>query len=411
MRRAEEREMAVQEPKSTQGLEKFQSETGKLHQGRCSGAKKGVHLRHLDGIRGVASLYVVMHHFLSWSAVGVSRGLQLAISWTAFGHLGVVLFIVLSGFSLMLPVASSPDRGLKGGVAGYMGRRAKRILPPYFAALVLSIGVIIATESQMTPLHRLELRTIDDLSFGSVTSHVLLFHNISSKWALSINMAFWSIATEWQIYMIFPLVLLPIWKKWGPACIIAGFLLGMSPLLLFSPSWNFEEGCPWFIGLFAMGMCSASYFVATPTLYRRSRWIPILTAISLLMYICLKITLSGDRFAPLRDASAGLVCCGAIISLSIPGAEIGAIERAIGKMLMSGAVVRLGSFSYSLYLTHCVVLNVCRTVAGRLALSPDASLLFRAFIGIPVAVCIAYCFYLICERPFVTGRAIARDCR
>src|ERR1700677_3218944 len=84
------------------------------------GGGKRAHLPFLDGIPGVAALYVVLHHFLSWSSAGVHRVIYLAIAWTGFGHFAVDVFIVLSGFSLMLPVAYAPDHRLRGGISHYL---------------------------------------------------------------------------------------------------------------------------------------------------------------------------------------------------------------------------------------------------------------------------------------------------
>lgn len=88
-----------------------------------------VRLDYLDGLRALAALYVVLHHawLTIWSAeyykqpVGVLAALT---GWLAYGHFAVSAFIVISGFSLMLPVA----RGgvLKGGARRFFKKRARR---------------------------------------------------------------------------------------------------------------------------------------------------------------------------------------------------------------------------------------------------------------------------------------------
>ena len=95
-------------------------------------------LAFLDGLRGLAALYVVLHHAAlevrgasPWRVVEWSRGLL------RHGHFAVAVFIVLSGYCLMRPVANDPRGRLRGGIVGYLGRRARRILPPYYAALGL----------------------------------------------------------------------------------------------------------------------------------------------------------------------------------------------------------------------------------------------------------------------------------
>ena len=68
----------------------------------------------------------------------------------------------------------------------------------------------------------------------------------------------WSVATEWQIYFIFPLLLLPIWRKWGNGAVIAvAFAVGLAPHYLFH---GFADiAAPWYIGLFTLGLVGAIF--------------------------------------------------------------------------------------------------------------------------------------------------------
>ena len=61
----------------------------------------------LDGIRGLAALYVVVHHcwLLTFHGYPANTG-PVWLGWLLYGHLAVVVFITLSGFSL----AVSPAR-------------------------------------------------------------------------------------------------------------------------------------------------------------------------------------------------------------------------------------------------------------------------------------------------------------
>src|SRR5262245_58820437 len=94
----------------------------------------------LDGIRGLAALFVVFHHcyLMSFPGYPAITGPGWA-GWMIYGHLAVVVFIVLSGFSLAVSPARH-DWDL-GGKKRFAVRRAWRILPPYWAALVFSLIV------------------------------------------------------------------------------------------------------------------------------------------------------------------------------------------------------------------------------------------------------------------------------
>src|SRR5215218_5265657 len=92
----------------------------------------------LDGIRAGAALFVVLHHM--WLAVWPSFPSNAGpwwVGWLLYGHLAVAVFIVVSGFSLALAPLRHGAR-LNGGVPRFVRRRAWRILPAYWAALVLS---------------------------------------------------------------------------------------------------------------------------------------------------------------------------------------------------------------------------------------------------------------------------------
>jgi peptidoglycan/LPS O-acetylase OafA/YrhL len=92
----------------------------------------------LDGIRGLAALFVVLHH--CWLSAFPGYPANTGPAWTGwllYGHFAVVVFIVLSGFSLAVSPARS--RWQLGGLGRFAQRRAWRILPPYWAALVVSL--------------------------------------------------------------------------------------------------------------------------------------------------------------------------------------------------------------------------------------------------------------------------------
>src|SRR2546423_2921524 len=94
----------------------------------------------LDGVRGLAALFVVVNHIFLRAFPGhpVDRAPFWA-SWFIYGRFAVVVFIVLSGFSLALSPARHDWR--LAGVRRFARRRARRILPPYWAALAFSLAV------------------------------------------------------------------------------------------------------------------------------------------------------------------------------------------------------------------------------------------------------------------------------
>jgi peptidoglycan/LPS O-acetylase OafA/YrhL len=221
----------------------------------------------VDGLRGFAALYVVIAHALlnGWyaeSGTRAARGLTLfdriinLLIWPfSFGHGAVVLFIVLSGYSLMLAVARSNASSLPNGTLDFYRRRALRILPPYYVALVLAIGLFWFVPG-------FEAGTNTNLSAGQLLSHLILVHNWSSVDIYSIDGPMWSLAVEWQIYFLFPLILIPIWRKWGSLAVaVVSIGLGVAIQFLFDSTQSYIFA--WFLGLFTLGMVAASICFST----------------------------------------------------------------------------------------------------------------------------------------------------
>src|SRR4051794_41449143 len=83
----------------------------------------------LDGIRGLAALFVVVHHTYLESFPGypVNTGPSWLV-WLLYGHLAVVVFIALSGVSLA--VAPAPRDWQLGGKAPFAPPRGRGHPPP-----------------------------------------------------------------------------------------------------------------------------------------------------------------------------------------------------------------------------------------------------------------------------------------
>ena len=112
--------------------------------------------------------------------------------------------------------------------------------------------------------------------------HFLIIHNLNQDWAFAINGPMWSVATEWQIYFLFPALLLPVYRRFGIILVVLiAFIIGLSPSYILS-GWSEYAACPWFLGLFALGMAGASInFSKKASIIRWKKRIPwkLLTAI------------------------------------------------------------------------------------------------------------------------------------
>jgi peptidoglycan/LPS O-acetylase OafA/YrhL len=188
---------------------------------------KTLRLAGLDGILGLAAPFVVVNHvFLRAFPATRWSTRRFWAAWFIYGRFAVVVFIVLSGFSLAL----SPVRhGWRlDAVSRFAQRRAWRILPACWAASAFSVAVAWLIVPQ--PGHG-----VPDAK--SVLVNGLLVQNSVS--AHSPNVAFWSMAVEAQLYVAFPLLL--IVRRWGAVVMVTVATLVVATVGVVgrtSPAWT-----------------------------------------------------------------------------------------------------------------------------------------------------------------------------
>ncbi len=370
--------------------------------GSSTTARERLHF--LDGIRGLAALYVLLFHSLTISVPQEGQALSAPMRALrevfGHGHFAVAVFIVLSGFSLMLPLARHSSEELRRGFRPYLWRRCRRVMPPYYAALVLSIVAIIASDV----LPGVE-REPDALSTGSVLSHLFLVHNLEADWVFRINGPMWSVATEFQIYFLFPLVLLPLWRRAGPGPTIAlAWLTALAIHFGLPADQNFSWAAPWFVGSFAMGMWGAQLAV-DPRLGQR--WLSAVRwgwlALGSLGVLVLVLAAGGRTWPlPYLDAIVSVLAVGWILACVRRHVAARGTSR-LNAVLGSPQLVLLGSFSYSLYLLQHPLLRLTEAVLGRTSLGFEAILWTQLLVGTPLIMFASWLFAEVFELPLTTG--------
>jgi peptidoglycan/LPS O-acetylase OafA/YrhL len=370
-----------------------------------SGADGPLRLAYLDGLRALAAGYVVLFHAIPGFSVqyltGPWRPLKRAF---AYGHEAVAIFIVLSGYCLMLPVVRKDPAGLGVAFGQFVRRRAKRILPPYFAALAGSIALLALVPLLRTP----NTGTIWDdslpgLDAGAIASHLLVVHNWFPSYGYQINGPLWSVASEWQIYFFFPLVLLPVWRRLGmPGALLVAALLGYAPLW-FVPA-PARVAIPWYLLLFTFGMAAASIGVVEHEPEKRLRWsVPWQWLSGGLWLVCVASSnLAASLWfslKPVVDPLVGLATATLLIHLTHRVAST-APSRLL-TLLQSAPLVGLGHFSYSLYLTHLPVLALFHFGLHYLGVSGTPFVLAISILGGLTSLFVAYGFHVLAERPFM----------
>ena len=365
-----------------------------------------IHLGYLDSLRALAALEVVMVHAMDQ----VDRnGLHSPgfVHWfrvyCSYGHQAVGLFIVLSGFCLMLPVAKG-DGTLRGGAWNFYKKRARRILPTYYLSLAVCLLLIETILNQKTG-------SPWDLTFPvtakDLVTHFLLIHDAFLDTGSKINYALWTVSVEWRIYFVFPLLVLG-WRKIGAVkttaiAVVTGYLL----LVLLRPTFlqtQVDGISPEYLGLFAMGMLGAGITFSDDEnlAHLRQRvpwgWTALATTISVVLLSQVKFF--HDKVSIL-DFFVGLWAMSLLVASGYTS------ETRLHRVLSWKPLAFLGTFAYSIYVIHAPLLQLIWLYIVRpLHLGANVSFISIFVVFIPLVVAGAYLFFLACERPFLTRRVV-----
>lgn len=363
----------------------------------------------VDSLRALAALYVVAHHIseVVWPRQNppAPYGAFLVIPMI-YGQLAVAAFIVLSGFSLMLPVARHGNR-LPWSVAGFYWRRARRILPPYYLAMALSLLLIWLWIGQKTGT---DWDVSLPVTMSAVVEHVLLLQDFSMTQSQAINYAFWSIAMECQIYLLFPL-LVPLWRRYPPllasVCVTLASLIALYALY---PTWIGQlpfyssiEFAPQFFGLFAMGMFGASVYRSTSPVWRHMREWRVWDALAL-GSLALLFWLAPVIHWYVRDLIVGVATVGLLLAAARAG-----VRNPIHAALEWRPLVWIGGFSYSVYLIHAPLIQLLWQYGLRplgFGLNALPTYLALLAVGLPLIVAASWLFWWACERPFLNSKPL-----
>jgi len=176
------------------------------HPGAAAGP--GRRLDAVDGLRAVAALWVVLFHIRAFSGANLGP----VDLFVRSGSTGVSLFLVLSGFCLFLPVA----RGTRFATGKFFMRRARRLLPAYYASLALAILITVVAAGHLGFVKYGPLALT-----GETLAHVTMTHSLLPSTFYALNGAYWSLGLEWQLYLTLPLLVIGA-RRFGLGWTVAG---------------------------------------------------------------------------------------------------------------------------------------------------------------------------------------------
>jgi peptidoglycan/LPS O-acetylase OafA/YrhL len=184
------------------------------HLSSSASARHGRFIPALDGVRGLAILLVLLHHFappgdelLRWRGVSHARFIcDLLCRVSRSGWAGVDLFFVLSGF-LITGILVDSRRGAHYFRNFYV-RRGLRVLPLYYGVLLLVLVVL----PRVFSVTDADARYVVAHPWPLWTHTANLAMAIRGRWYLGGGLLdlthFWSLSIEEQFYLVWPAVVL-----------------------------------------------------------------------------------------------------------------------------------------------------------------------------------------------------------
>ncbi len=146
----------------------------------------------LDGIRGIAIVWVVLHNSTAMPFTSSSTLLRIILMLGNPGWIGVQLFFALSGF--LITAGLLETRGTSGYFRNFYAKRALRILPLYYAVLLALLVLAPQLAGGRWPFPT---------------------HPQAALWLFIVNWThtapygfahFWSLAVEEQFYLLWPVI-------------------------------------------------------------------------------------------------------------------------------------------------------------------------------------------------------------
>lgn len=325
----------------------------------------------IDGLRAIAVAAVILFH--------------AGLPGFSGGFIGVDVFFVISGFLITSIVLAELQRG-DFSLAKFYERRARRLLPALYVVVLFSIPIAWATMLP-DPLENFGQSIVATIFFGN---NVLLYLT-SGYWDLQSEfkplMHTWSLGVEEQFYLIFPLLLVLLWKYNKKAVSSVILVLAMSSLTFSiltaegDPDANFYLLFTRLWELLAGSICAIlmKKFEIPPN--------SIASAIGVLG-IFASIALF-DSNTPFPGPWALVPIVGTMAVLLF-----GQNNHPVVRLLKARPLVGLGLISYSAYLWHQPLLAFARVSSRE---QPDLALK----IGIVVAtLLLAYLSWRFVEMPF-----------
>ena len=311
----------------------------------------------IDGLRAVAVFAVLLYH--------------LGVKWLPGGFLGVDLFFVISGYVITRVILDSIQSANGLDLREFYYGRVRRLYP----GLLLLIAVTTVLSATIAP--DAIRRIVQDVPYvltGTNNWHLVAIHQdyFQTVGRAPMLQHTWSLAVEAQFYLIWPITLVAIWKRYGKGRIarVALAIAMISGAALFAFSLQLDNATAGRIshiyfgsdthslGLFLGAALGVSWIPQnlTGAISKRAQdFIDGIGMFGLFGILCTFLFISESNATLYRLAFplAGIFGCATLISIVHPASRFAPI-------LSTRPLLWIGQRSYGIYLWHWVIFQVTR---------------------------------------------------
>lgn len=352
----------------------------------------------LEGLRGLASFWVVLGHICILTSFHFPILSDPAI--------GVDLFILLSGYLMAKNYVERKEKEPWTATATFKKfwlRRIFRIAPLYYVLLIVAIGFgnYFGEARDVIGHFYSETQTnssrYSDSSFLNVFTHVTFIFGFLPSYSFNTVLPDWSIGLEMQFYFLFPFIMLAVMKLgFVRACFAVIVLCALAKYL--TPNYFAAFPMPSMI-LIKLHLFIAGMFIAE-AIRRKSMWFVIFALVAAFGSIYMPNDVNKYHLI----AQNGMILMMAVILWPRhEGSTWKNMLRLPRWMLTNKVSVYMGDVSYSVYLLHLLI--VLPVVAFLLSntqfsgLSPFMRFISASAIIIPLTYGIAALLYRFIEKP------------
>ncbi|WP_179415834.1 acyltransferase family protein [Mucilaginibacter sp. E4BP6] len=339
------------------------------------------HIIALDGLRGMAVLFVMIYHFNFIDKISHTVPDNIFNYIISAGWIGVDLFFVLSGFLITGILIS--NKGKSNYFISFYYRRTLRIFPLYYLYLILLFVFFypfIVSRVDAVEVQKIHFTQSIQVWFWTYLSNIK--QGIDGTFSTAGSSHLWSLAIEEQFYLIWPfIVFITSVKQLKNISIIVIILSLLLRIYLYFIGWSAQS-----IYIFTFTRIDSLAFGSLiATLIRSGYVIPYkkFTYVFYGLLICLLIIFC---FFDTDYHRSPIIY---LFSFTLLGATFGVLvlllqssdsfKFPLKSIFLKRGLVFLGKYSYALYIFHPFVRFALAKVMGRPKLFYNSEILWQLF--------------------------------